>query len=252
MDTSTLETEELSRFALGKRVGRNARIRRALIARLINEQSEPSEEEGEDGGAEGGDEEAQLVRLLTGSRLLRRRRLRRLVLAHLLSERGGESDEYEEDESEDGEEGTTDDRELARLLIGSRMLRRRRVRRALLAHLIKQRSEADEDVDGGDSEGEGEGTDEFDDASTGERKFVRMVVGSKLLRRRRVRRALLAHLLKERAAAGENADTEEDEGEDETDLERQVARLLIGRRVVKRRRRGRALAAYLRNEGESN
>lgn len=251
MDTSTLESEELARFALGKRVGRNARIRRALIARLINEQAEPSDEEGEDGGsAEGGDEEAQLVRLLTGSRLLRRRRLRRLVLAHLLNERGGESDEYDEEETEEGEEGGTDDRELARLLIGSRMLRRRRVRRALLAHLIKQRSEADEDVDAGD--GEGEGTDEIDEASTGERKFVRMVVGSKLLRRRRVRRALLAHLMKERAEAGEEFEGNEEEGDEETDLERQVARLLIGRRVVKRRRTRRALAAYLRDEGGFN
>ena len=251
MDTSTLETEDLAQFALGKRVRRNTRIRRALLARLINDQAEPAEDEGENGAAaEGDDEERQLVRLLTGTRLLRKRRLRRLVLAHLLSERGGESEESEEDESDEGEEGGEDDREVSRLLLGSRMLRRRRVRRALLAYLIKQRGETGEDVD--QSEGEVDDEEEESEGSGGERKFVRMVIGSRILRRPRVRRALLARLLKERAEAGEEPEDDEGVGDDETDLERQVARLLVGRRVVKRRRMRRALASYLREEGDLN
>ena len=243
MDTSTLDTEDLARFALGKRVRRNTRIRRALLANLINEQAEPIEEETENIAApEGEDEERQLVRLLAGGRLLKKRRLRRLVLAHLLSERGGEPEEFEEGETEEGDEGGENDNEFIRLLIGHKMLRRRRVRRALLAYLIKQRSEPDEDVDVGEDEFEG-----GEDGSEG--KFVRMVVGSRLLRRRRVRRALIAHLLKQKAEEGEGFEDEEEEGEDGIDLERQVAKLLVGRRMVKKGRvRRAALAKYLREQ----
>jgi hypothetical protein len=73
------------------------------------------------------------------------------------------------------------------------MLRRRRIRRALLAHLLRERrEEEDEDEDEDEGEGEGEG---------GERRMLRLLVGSRLLRRRRMRRALLAHLVREREAA---------------------------------------------------
>ena len=238
MDTSTLETEDLARLALGGRGRRNTRMRRALVARLLNEQSDTAEDGDLGETTEGDDEERQIARLLTGSRLLRKRRLRRLVLAHLLSERNGEEGEPDEEETDVGEEEGGSDRELARLLIGSRMLRRRRVRRALLAHLIKESAGTGEDIEEGDG-------DFADDEGDSEGSFIRLVIGSRLLRRRRVRRALLAHLMKERSNGDEA--TEEDEGED-TDLERQLARLLVGRRVVRHRRMRRALATRLREE----
>jgi hypothetical protein len=113
------------------------------------------------------------------------------VLAHLLNARGEEGeDEFEDEDTESEDEGGDDDRDVARLLIGSRMLRRRRVRRVLLAHLIKQRGEA-EDV-------EGESDEDFEDdegGGDGDRKFAKLVIGSRILRRRRVRRAVLAKLL---------------------------------------------------------
>lgn len=188
---TTYETEDLTKLALGARAGRSARLRRALVARLLNEQAESGEENG-DAGTEGGDEdERQLAKLLVGSRLLRRRRVRRLVLAHLLNARGEEGeDEFEDEDIESEDEGGEDDRDVARLLIGSRMLRRRRVRRVLLAHLIKQRGEA-EDIEGGDSDEDFED----DEGGDGDRKFAKLVIGSRILRRRRVRRAVLAKLL---------------------------------------------------------
>ena len=190
---TTYETEDLGKLALGARAGRSSRLRRALVARLLNERAEGGDEENGDAGTEGGDEdERQLAKLLVGSRLLRRRRVRRLVLAHLLNARGEEGeDEFEDEDIESEDEGGDDDRSVARLLIGSRMLRRRRVRRVLLAHLIKQRGEA-EDV-------EGESDEDFEDdeggGDDGDRKFAKLVIGSRILRRRRVRRAVLAKLL---------------------------------------------------------
>src|SRR3974377_828064 len=90
--------------------------------------------------------------------------------------------------------------ELARLAFGGRALRRRRLSRALLARLIGDRYESqDEDVKGEEGEGEEEG-----------RRIVRLLIGSRLLRRRRLRNLLLAHLLRERSEAEE----EEDEGEE--------------------------------------
>jgi hypothetical protein len=99
---------------------------------------------------------------------------------------------------------------------------------------------------GGD---EDEGDEEFDDdTSDREGNFVRLVIGSRILKRRRVRRAVLAHLLKERADSDDT--DEESEGEEDADLERAVARLLVGRRVVRHRRMRRALAAHLRGNDD--
>ena len=99
--------------------------------------------------------------------------------------------------------------------------------------------------------GEEEETDEDFGEEGGDRegKFIRLVIGSRILRRRRVRKAVLAHLLKERAEAGEESDEEEETGEEAggADLEREVARLLIGGRAIKRRRMRRALARNLAN-----
>jgi hypothetical protein len=131
------------------------------------------------------------------------------------------------------------------------MLRRRRVRRALLAKLIRDRnetgSEGDEDDDEIGEEGGEEGSDR-------ERQFLRLVMGSRILRRRRVRRALLAKLIRERGAAGGESDEyDEDEGDDDgPDLERQVSRLLVGGQMVKRRRARRALVHFLRNRNGDN
>jgi hypothetical protein len=81
-------------------------------------------------------------------------------------------------------------------LIGSRILRRRRIRRAVLLHLLRERREG-EDEDEDEDEGEGD----EDEGGGGERRLLRLLVGSRLLRRRRMRRALLAHLAREREAA---------------------------------------------------
>ena len=97
-------------------------------------------------------------------------------------------------------------------------------------------SEREDEEDGGDREG----------------KFVRMVIGSRVLRRRRVRRAVLAHLLKERADAGEESDEDDETIGDGPDLEREVARLLVGGRAIKRRRMRGALARSLRNGGDTD
>jgi hypothetical protein len=55
-------------------------------------------------------------------------------------------------------------------------------------------------------------------------------------------------LLKERADSDDI--DEESEGEEDADLERAVARLLVGRRVVRHRRMRRALAAHLRGNDD--
>ena len=247
MSTSAMDTEDLTRFAAGGRAVRSARLRRALIARLLSEQEEGAEEEGEEGmTGEGGDEDRQIVRLLLGSRMLRRRRLRRLLLAHLIRERGGDTEEeFDESDEDIGEDGGEDDRRIARLLIGSRLLRRRRVRRAVLAHLLRERGEMEDEFDEGDEDlGEEEGDRD--------RKFMRMLIGSRVLRRKRVRRALLARLLRDQGE-GEEEDEfdegDEDIGEESSNTDRQLARLLVAGRMAKRRRGRRALAASrLRDE----
>ena len=257
MSASAREAEDLAKLAVGGRMIRNGRTRRALIARLLSEQASGSEEEGdEDTTEEGGDDDRQLLKALLGSRMLKRRRLRRVLLAHLIKQRGateadGEVEEFDEDVGEDEETGD-DDRKLLRLVLGSRMLRRRRVRRALIARLIRERSEGEGDVEEFDDDVD-EGDDDIDEEGGGrDRKFLRLLVASRILRKRRVRRALLAKLLRERAGGGESEeefDVEEDEDVEEgPDLERQVARLLVGGRVVRRRRaRKAALLRFLRN-----
>src|SRR5215471_11192039 len=140
------ETEELARLAFGARGMRRRRLSRALLARLIGDRYETEDEDFE-GGEEGeGEQEGRrIVRLLIGSRLLRKRRLRNLLLAHLLRERGEAEDEEYEGEEASGEDDSGKEHKLVRMLIGSRLLRRRRLRRMLLAHLLRERGEADED-----------------------------------------------------------------------------------------------------------
>ena len=50
MSSATMDTEELARLALGGRALKNRRVRRAIIARLINENGESYEgDESEEG-----------------------------------------------------------------------------------------------------------------------------------------------------------------------------------------------------------
>ena len=53
MSSATMDTEELARLALGGRALKNRRVRRAIIARLINENGESYEgDESEEGDEE--------------------------------------------------------------------------------------------------------------------------------------------------------------------------------------------------------
>src|SRR5579872_1176751 len=171
------------------------RLRRLLLAKLIRSSGE---EEGEEGEAEEGDEGGegrQLVRLLIGSRMLRRARIRRLLLAEILRSRGsGEEEEEGEDEDEGDDETRGDERKLVRLIVGSRMLRRRRFRKALLAAVLRggaQGSEMEEDEDEGEDEEGGNG----EASGVSERKLAALLIGRRL-HRRRLRRALIAHLVR--------------------------------------------------------
>jgi hypothetical protein len=195
MTTTTTETEELARLALGGRALKNRRIRRVLLARLLNENGDAEGgEETEEAGEEGGGDEREVVRALIASKMLRKRRVRRALLAHLLRTKGESETEGDEGEEESFDEGGTDDQEVLRALIGSRLLRRRRFRRAILVHLLRTKGESEGEGD------EGEG-DSYDEDGGDESEVVRALIASRLLRRRRVRRALLAHLLRERHEA---------------------------------------------------
>ena len=252
MSDTTIGNEELARLAIGGRALHRRRLSRRQLARMLGARHEAEEDdEGEEAFGEeeeGAGEEHRLARLLVGSRMLRRPRLRRLLVAHLLRERSEADDEGEEGEEYEGEEGVEKERKLARLLIGSRILRRSRVRRALLAHLVRERAEADDDDDEGEEyEGEEGGR---------EHKLARALVASRILRHRRVRRALLAHLARERAGAEDDDDEGEDyEGEESGDHEHKLARLLVGGRIARRHRARRALIAHLvreRNEADDD
>ena len=190
--STTLENEDLLKLAAGGKMRRRQRMSRALLAHLIGERAEG---EGNDFEAEEGDEgeksERKIARLLIGSRLLRRRRLRNLLIAHLLRERGEAGEEEDEGEDEYGEEGGGGEHKLVRLLIGSRILRRRRVRRMLLGHLLRERGEAGEEED--------EGEEEYGEGVGGEHQLARLLMGRRAMRRGRARRMLVAHLLRERS-----------------------------------------------------
>src|SRR6516162_7203987 len=99
--------------------------------------------------------------------------------------------------SRNGKEGDVDaERRLARLLVGGSMIRRRRLRALLLAHLFREGREEDEE-----GEGEEGGRDE-------ERRLVRLMLAGGMVRRRRLRRLLLAHLLGERRHERQHATPE--------------------------------------------
>jgi hypothetical protein len=66
------------------------------------------------------------------------------------------------------------------------------VRRALIAKLLKDRSETDDDYDDVDED------DADDEASDVERPLARALVGGRMIRRRRARRAALVRFLRNR------------------------------------------------------
>src|SRR4051812_31647255 len=95
--------------------------------------------------------------------------------------------------TEDHAMGNTavEDEDVAKLAIGARGMRRQRLSRARLARLLGGKLEAEDDVD----EGEEASGDDTDDEGT---QLARRLIGSRMLRRKRARRMLLAHLLRER------------------------------------------------------
>src|SRR5262245_33321002 len=123
--------------------------------------------------------------------------------------------------SRNGREGDVDEeRRLVRMLVGGSMIRRRRLRPLLLAHLFRDTRSEEEGEE--ESEREGGATDE-------ERRLVRLLIGRNIMRRRRLRRLLLAHILSERR----EEESEDEEGGEEyaedgggRDEERRLVRLM--------------------------
>jgi hypothetical protein len=183
--------------------------------------------------------EQELVRLMLGGKMLRRQRLRQALLAHILHERGEEESDSEAEGIEDEPESGTDERKLARLLIGSNIVRRRRLRALMLAHVLREKREAAEEDEGVSGE-EGEESE-----GVSEHRLAKLLIGSGIARRRRLRALMLAHLLKEKreAAAEEEDDTGEEAGEGDDDSDHQLARLLIGSSIARRHRLRKALVA---------
>ena len=96
------------------------------------------------------------------------------------------------------EGGRSPDRKLVRFLIASGILRRRRIRQMVLAHLLRERGE------GGEREfGAYEGFEGEEEGGGDDRRIVRQLIASGMLRKRRIRRMLLARLLRERGEFGE-------------------------------------------------
>ena len=160
-------------------------------------------------GEEWNEEERRLARLLIGGRM-HRRRLRRLLLVYLLRERMDEGGEGEEEEGDEGEAGSGDER---RVLIGGRMLGLRRMRRLMLSHLLRMEG-GEEDEEGEDQE-EGEDEAEGEEGGDEDHRLFRLLVATGILRRRRLRRLLLAHLRRERMEEGGEDERQGQEGSDE-------------------------------------
>ena len=89
------------------------------------------------------------------------------------------------DRDEVGSEGgSRDEKHIMRLLVGGRMLRRRRIRNLLLAHLLREGQEHEDDAG--------------DEGGSDDHRLARLLIGGGLMRRRGRRRMALAHLLGER------------------------------------------------------
>jgi len=86
----------------------------------------------------------------------------------------------------DEPETEDEERRALHMLLGGRMLRRRKLRRLALAHLLREGDEGEED--------------DMEDEDSEERRTLRLLLGGRMLRRRKLRRLALAYLLRERAA----------------------------------------------------
>jgi hypothetical protein len=212
----------IARFLIASGLLRRRRMRRIILAHLMRERGgEGVEEFGEHEGFEGVEEggpssDRKIARFLIVSGILRRRRVRQMVMAHLMREHGEGVEEFGEygggfEGAEEG--GPTTGRKVARFLIASGILRRRAVRRMVLAHLLRERG-----GEGVEEFGEHEGVEGFEGEEVGgggeDRRIVRQIVASGVLRKRRIRRMLLARLLHERGGFGEEGVGEEMEGEE--------------------------------------
>ena len=91
----------------------------------------------------------------------------------------------------DAETGGLDEGRLVRMLVGGKALQRRRLRRLVLAHLLRERGESEDD-----DEGLGE-----DVAGEDDHRLAKLLLAGGIVRRKRIRRALLAHLIQERRAS---------------------------------------------------
>jgi hypothetical protein len=242
---TTLSSEDLSRLAVGKSSVRSQRVNRALLAKMLREQAESNGAETETEADEATSEEGEgkLVRALIASRAFRRRRIRNLVLAHLLRERAEGEEAGTEDYEDSDEETGDDDNRLVRAVIGSRILRRRRARKLVLAHLLRERAT-------GSEEEEDEWTGE--DAGDDDNRLVKALIASRLFRRRRARRLILAAIARQRAEGAEDEDVDEeaDYGDDGGDDDSRIVRALIGSRVLRRRRARKLLLTHLLRQGE--
>src|SRR5262245_29850378 len=93
------------------------------------------------------------------------------------------------------ESGSEESRAI-RALFGGRIMRKRRMRRLLLTHLLRQGDESEDD--------------EFEDEEGGdERETLRALIGGRAIRRNKLRRLALAHLLREGGDEGEEDEEEE-------------------------------------------
>ena len=237
---TTMSTEDLGRLAVGKSGIRRQRANRALLAKMLRDRAESNGAEDELEGDEttSEEDEGKLVRALIASRAFRRRRIRNLVLAHLLREHA-EGEEGEDADFEDADEETgDDDNRLVRAVIGSRILRRRRARKLVLAHLLRERASGEEgEVD--DWMGEDEGEDD--------NRLVKALIASRVLRRRRARKLLLAAIARHRAESAEDEDfeVEDDFGDEGGDDDNRIVRALIASRILRRSRARKMVLAHL-------
>lgn len=193
-----IETRQLVGILLGGRRERR-RLRRMLFLALIGGMQSEGAEEGEE--TEGDVTQRTLVRLLVGGRAIRRQRLRRALVAYLLSGKGSVGEEEpDEDEGTYAEEGINE-KTLARYLLGRGVVKRQRLRQALVAKLLGSQGEAG--VAGllrGTTELSGEETDEDEgdedvfESDPTERRLLAFLIG-RGARRRKMRRYLLAKLL---------------------------------------------------------
>jgi hypothetical protein len=230
--------QKLLGFVIGRGL-RRGRLRRMLLAELIRSRGEESDDEDDDqdeGSAEGdgGGIERKLLAFVIG-RGLRRRRLRQMLLAQVIRSRGEESEDEDDDDEDDGDgAGGGMERKLLGFMIG-RGMRRRRLRRMLLAQVIRSRGEESDD----DSE------DEDSDGGGVERKLLAFMIG-RGLRRRRLRRMLVARLIRNRGEESDD-DSDDDDGDDvsSASTEERLVRALIGGRIVRRTKMRRMLLGQL-------